>query len=227
MFQNRLHHSIFQLPQNYVLLVATGAGFIGFVLSMGLRSIVLGVGIAIALGMWAAWVWQLKSSPFLISKKTQDNLLDIECFQEQLERLEKKLDVPSRQKLEKVRFWIRETQSFARKIAEIEPELVPDLIEMLYTVLALADRAIVTTLANQQIRTLAYQKIGEQNLKASCDRIQATHHQLQEFHDRLVLNQVGNQFPDLETVFPDRLQLLLAQNKEALQTSNELNERSL
>ena len=226
MSKNRRSRSIFQRPQTYILLVATGAGSIGFIFWVGLRSIALGIGIAIALVMWTAWVWQLKSSQLLTPKKAHENLLDIECFQRQLRRLETKLDAPSLQELERVLFWVRETHGFAQKIAEIEPELIPSLIEALYTILALADRAIVMTLANQQIRTSAYQKIGQQNVKTSCDRIQATHHQLQECHDRIVLDEIGNKFPDVEAVFPDLLQLLLVQNKTALQTSTDLDKRS-
>ncbi|NEO98041.1 MAG: hypothetical protein F6K58_04950 [Symploca sp. SIO2E9] len=68
--------------------------------------------------------------------------------------------------------WSRETQAFAERIASREPTLNPELLETLYTVLALSDQVAEALLALEQVQTPTYCNLTKKHLRDSYDRLQ-------------------------------------------------------
>lgn len=108
----------------------------------------------------------------------------------------------------------QEAQSSAERIVNRAPELAPDLIETLYTVLALADQVAVTLLSLDQTQTEVYRRSTQRHLQATFARLQDTHHQLQQLSDQVLLDAL--QASEVKDTLPQRLQLLIADNKASL-----------
>lgn len=113
--------------------------------------------------------------------------------------------------------WAQDIQSSAERIFNRAPELAPDLIETLYTVLALAEQVAVTLVSLNQAQTEVYQQSIQQHLQATSARLQDTHDQLQQLSDRVLLDAL--QASEVKDALPQHLQLLVADNKTTLTTS--------
>ena len=65
-----------------------------------------------------------------------------------------------------------------------------------------------------QIQTPTYQQMAKKQLKQSCDRMEQTHRQLQQLQDQVALASLAQG----DTPLPQRLEILIAANKEILET---------
>lgn len=213
---NLFWRRVFRLPQTYFSIVGAGLGYLALVVWLGVRPLTLTVGGAIASAMLAAWFWKLKQMPSL----TWINLLDKNTFRSQLNKLESKLKRQSYSEWENVKNLAIETQEFAEKIVSREQELMPELIETLYTVLALCEQIIKSVLALQEIKTAAYQKITEKYLQESKQRIWETYKQLEQLQDQVVISSLAKETGGVEGGLPRRLKILIADNKTALKPTN-------
>lgn len=209
---NLFWRRVFSLPQTYFLIVGVGLGYLAFVVWLGSRPVALGIGGAIALAMLGAWFWKLKQMPSL----TWINLLDKSTFRSQLNKLESELKRQSYSEWENVKKLAIESQEFAAKIVSRESELMPELIETLYTVLSLCEQVIKSVLALQEIKTATYQKITEQYLQESYQRITETYKQLEQLQDQVVISSLARETGGVEAGLPRRLKILIADNKTAL-----------
>lgn len=211
MLDNLFWRRLFRLPQTYFLIVGVGLSYISFILWLGIRPVVLLIGGAISILMLASWVWKLRQ----IQSLAKANLLDQDIFLAQLTKLQRKLAGHSYSDWEQVLYWGRETQVFAVRIASREPELTPELIETLYTVLALSDQVAEAVIAREEIETEIYRNLTEQHLQKSYNRVQETYNQLQQLQDQIVLSSLETS--GVKAGLPRRLRLLIADNKTALQ----------
>ncbi len=202
---------LFRLPQTYFLIVGVGLGYVSFIIWLGMRPVVFLIGGAIGIAMLASWVWKLRQ----IQSLAKANLLDQDIFLAQLTKLQRKLAGYSYSDWEQVLYWARETQVFAVRIASREPELTPELIETLYTVLALSDQVAEAVVAIEEIETEIYRNLTEQHLQKSYSRVQETYNQLQQLQDQIVLSSLETS--GVKAGLPRRLRLLIADNKTALQ----------
>ena len=214
---NLFWRRVFNLPQTYFLIIGVGLGFGAFIVWLGARPLTLGIGGAIALAMLVAWFWKLKQMPSL----TWINLLDKNTFRFQLSKLESKLKRHSYSEWEKVKNLAIETQEFAAKIVSREPELMPELIETLYTVLALCEQIIKSVLALKEIKTEAYQKVTEKYLQESNLRIFETYKQLEQLQDQVVIASLAKETEGVEAGLPRRLKILISENKTALKPTTD------
>ncbi|MEM6520717.1 MAG: hypothetical protein AAF722_15460, partial [Cyanobacteria bacterium P01_C01_bin.70] len=151
--------------------------------------------------------------------ETTGNLLDRTVMLEHLDAITAKFPGLEMQRPWSEAYqWASESQTAAAEIAQRESTLVPDLLEALYTVEELAANIAGSTVALEQVQTEQYRALTRQQLNRSCDRLQATHHQLQSLRDQIVLSQLTTDAA-ASAALPDRLQLLIEANKTTLQTA--------
>jgi len=209
--------SAFRYPQTTFLLVGVLLGFGALMVFGGIKLISLGVGAAIGLVMLGAWFFQFRGDRL----DTTGNLLDRTVMLEHLDAIAAKfpgLDIQT--PWADAYRWASESQAAAAEIAEREATLVPDLLEALYTVEGLAANIAGSTVALEQVQTEHYRTLTQTQLQTSCDRLQATHHQLQSLRDQIVLAQLSAD-AHASAGLPARLHLLIEANKTTLQTAAE------
>ena len=205
----------FRLPQTYGLLAGTALGYFGFVVWLGGRWIVLGVGGAIALATIGAWLWLFCQA----SAGWATNLLDRATFLAQLAVLERHSPATSQATWKQARQWAQATQGFAGRIASREPSLTPELLEALHTVLALTGQVAEALQAVEQVQSATYRPLAHQRLQANCDRLQKTHDQLQHLQDQLFLSTLDREAMTSTTSLPLSLRLVIEANRTTLQQS--------
>lgn len=205
---------IFRLPQTYFLLIGIGLGYFCLIFWLGSRPVVLVSGGIITLAMIASWLWEFRKKP--VPPESTANLLDRETFLTQLVALERNIPSLPEPRWERVRNWAQSIQEFAQRIAEREPTLTPELLEALHTVLDLSRQVVEALQVMAQIQTPTYRHLAQQRLEASCDRLQETHHQLQQLQDQIALSALDQGASGVTSILPKRLQVLIAENKTTL-----------
>lgn len=202
-------------PQTYLLLLGTGIGYAGLIALAGPRPAAWLSGGGIAVAMVGGWAVGFRQPAAL--RPSPDDLLAASVLQQQLEHLEQRVPHPRRSPWVEVRGWAEDARRFAERICDRDPLMRADLLEALHTVLDLAGQVAAALQVMDHIETPAYQKLAEKRLRTSCDRMAATHAQLQQLQDQVALsalepNRVAG------TALPQRLQTLVAANRQILNT---------
>lgn len=202
-------------PQTRWLLIATGLGVLTFLGIVGLDFRAGAIALIVAGGMVGAWLLQ-----FPAAQETQaKTLLQPEVMAAYLQAIATEVLPPSTsQPWQQAQAWAAACQEAAAQIAQQDSLLIPDLLETLYTVEALARQVAGSAAALEQVQTEQYRILTQEHLETSCDRLQATHDQLQHLRDQLVLAQLTTEAA-ADTSLPDRLQLLIDANKTTLNTN--------
>ncbi|WP_066423466.1 hypothetical protein [Anabaena sp. 4-3] len=209
-FLSRYLLNVMRYKQTYWLIAGAIIGYVGFVLVLGTTRLVIGVGGAIALVMIVFWFYTVNQ----VSPKSKHNLLERETFLAHLNQLQRQIDKTSQTTWRQAYQWAEASQQFATEIAQREPTLIPELLEALYTVLALTQQVVSAVTAVNQVQSSTYRPLAKQQLQASCDRLQQTHNQLQQLQDQILLSKLNQTPPDIN--LPKTLQLLITANKTAL-----------
>lgn len=203
---------LLRLPQTYFLFVGAALGYIAFLVWVGIRLVPLVVGAIITFVMLSSWLWQVKK----ITSQTRVNLLDINGFIEEVEKIEQKLSKKSWVEWENTRKWAIESQTFAQNITNKESVLYPEVVETLHTILDLSNQVAETIIAREQVQTDPYRQLTQQHLNTCCTRLQQTHEQLQQLQDQVLLSSLD--INTVKTGLPNYLRELITDNKTALQT---------
>ncbi|MGK7951833.1 MAG: hypothetical protein AB4368_24355 [Xenococcaceae cyanobacterium] len=198
------------LPQTYFLIGGAGLGYLSLIIWLGSRLPILIVGGAIAGVMVIAWFWKLRH----FYAFSGSNLLDSAIFLHELANIEKKLAGRTDANWEQTLRWAKESQIFAERIASRESILIPELLETLYTVLSLCEQVAESLLALEQMQTETYRNLTLEHLQTSCQRVQETHHLLQQLQDRVLLSSL--EASGRQTNVPHSLRVLIAENKTIL-----------
>ena len=198
------------LPQTYFLIVGALLGYLGLIIWLGSRPPILIIGGAIAGGMIVAWFWKLKH----FYAFSGANLLDSAVFLHELASIERKLAGRRDANWEQTLNWAKEIQIFAERIASRESILIPELLETLYTVLSLCQQVVASLLALEQIETETYRNLTLEHLQTSCQRVQETHHLLQQLQDRVLLSSL--EASGVQGSLPRSLRVIIAENKTVL-----------
>jgi len=189
-----------------------------YLLWLGIRAIVIFSGALICVLTLFSWLL----NPHLpIEKQDDSNLLDQTVFRARLEAL---CSLPRNAKSKDAGLvdWQRKyaqvegIHQIVSAIARQAPLFIPDLLDTLYTVLELFSQFTQAFLATQQLRTLQYQKVAQQQLLTSTYRLNQTHTQLQELHDQLLTEEMNMHSPTLSSGVSSRLQTLITSNKSEL-----------
>lgn len=205
---------VFKLRQTRMLLLGVGVGYLCLILWLRPRPIVLLSGGAIALLTTASWVQQAQR---FVPQKSE-NLLQREVFVEQLVILDRQVAYVDRAEWNSAYRWTQSAYDAAAQLAQREPLLLPELLETLHTVLELAAQVVAAMQVLRQVQTPLYQTIAQQQLQASCDRLQSTCTQLQQLQDQLAVDHLERRSQSTDATLPTSLQILIADNKNALQS---------
>jgi hypothetical protein len=204
-------------PQTYLLLAGTGLGYAALLLFAGSRPFtwLAGGGISAAMvGTWAAGFREQTDSITIGS-----NLLESESFARQLQQFDQQVPQKGQMTWRKARTWATESQKFAERIYEQDSLLQVELLEAMHTVIDLARQVAEALQVMDQIETPTYRQLAQQRLDASCDRLQSSHAQLQQLQDQVALTKL-DQSTSTDRTLPQRLQTLVAANKQILETPN-------
>ena len=209
--------SFWRQPQTYLLLIGTGLGYATLLLFAGPRPLtwLAGGGISAAMvGTWAAGFRRQTES-----YSSGSNLLEGESFARQLQQFDQQIPQKGQHTWQQAQAWATESQRFAERIYEQDPLLQVELLEAMHTVVDLARQVAEALEVIDQIETPTYRQLAQQRLKASCDRMQASHAQLQQLQDQVALAKL-DQSSSTGSTLPQRLQNLVAANKQILENPN-------
>ena len=151
--------------------------------------------------------------------KSSNDLLDSTIFAARLTGFDRQVPGKSRQTWDQARGWAVESQRFAERIYERDPMLQVELLEAMHTVLNLARQVAEGLKVMDEIETPTYRNLAQQRLQASCDRLQASHAQLQQLQDQIALAGLEDA-QNASGSLPQRLQTLITANKQILEDSN-------
>jgi hypothetical protein len=197
---------VIQLPQTLGLLGGMILGWVGLIAYSGTRSAVITAGFFIVLSTLVIWFRTLQKLFSAFS------LLEPIRFETQLAVCDRRIPTITQVTWKPIRQRAKATHGFVTQIAQRDPTLIPDLLEALHTVVALVEQVATALQAKTQIQSVTYRPLAQQQLQASCDRLQATHNQLQHLQDQLLLSSSPNPTPDL----PLNLRLMIDANKTVL-----------
>ena len=198
-------------PHSYILLLGIAFGY-GLLLAFaGNRPVVWVGGGVVATAMAVSWVTGYRSSP--VSENDHSDLLNAVSFQRRIEAIQAQVTRDRYQTWQSVKAWALQSQTYAERICDREPTLRTELLEALYTVVNLAQQVADGLQVQAQLQTPTYQKIAQKQLQQSCDRMQQTHQQLQQLQDQVALASLSQG----DTSLPQRLEILIAANKEILE----------
>ncbi|MBE7380819.1 MAG: hypothetical protein F6J95_005355 [Leptolyngbya sp. SIO1E4] len=209
--------SAFRYPQTIFLLIGAALGYLAMAVFTRASVVGLGVGALITLGMLIAWFLQFQRDRIT----TTGNLLNRTVMLEHLDAIARRLaGVETLSVWADAYQWASASQTAAAEIAQREPTLVPDLVETLYTVEALVSDVGGSAIALEQVQTEQYRTLTQRQLTQSCDRLRATHDQLQQLRDQIVLSQLKADAA-ASAALPARLQLLIDANKTTLKAATD------
>lgn len=206
-----------QQPQTYVLLLGTGLGWAALVWLAGARvpTWLAGGGISAAMvATWARGFHHQEEGSF-----NDSNFLAGQAFANQLAQVAQRVPSSAQATWQKAATWSTESQRFAERIYEQDPLLQVELLEAMHTVLDLARQVAEALAVIDQIETPTYRQLAQQRLQASCDRLQASHAQLQQLQDQITLAGL-DQSQVTGSTLPQRLQTLIVANKQILEAPN-------
>ena len=175
-------------PQTYSLIAGAILGYVCFVMILGTTGLVISVGAAIAFGMITTWFWTLNQA----STKSTYNLLEREIFLAKLSRLERQIDKNSQATWRQAYQLAEATQQFATQIAQLEPTLIPELLESLHTVLDLTEQVISALETVNKVQSNTYRLLANEKLEVSFSHLQQTHDELQQLQDQVLLSNPNN-----------------------------------
>lgn len=209
----RIHWAKFwRRPQTYFLLAGTALGYALLIGLAGGRSLAFLGGGAIAILMVGSWIAGFQGDASIASDA---NLLEASTFSRQLDPLGRRVPGSGQKTWRQAQAWASESQRFAARIAEREPVLQMGLLEAMHTVVDLAQQVADGLAVINQIETPTYRKLAQQRLAASCDRLQATHAQLQQLQDQVALSSLAADTPSAS--LPQSLQTLISANRHILE----------
>ncbi|MDZ8106250.1 MAG: hypothetical protein RM338_11605 [Nostoc sp. DedQUE12a] len=208
------HYSL-RFSDTQLLLIGLLIGYVGFVLWLGMRLIVLLSGAVIVVLAIASSYVQLKR-PKTNSLVTSANLLEKDVFLSHIKCLDNQIPDVSQPLWRSVQQQAEAIQEIATQIAEQESTFTPDLLETLHTVLDLVEQIIPVLQITPQLRMSSYREFAQQKLESSRQRLQQTHKQLQELHDQFALENLKKRSFTTSDVISARLQILIAENERGI-----------
>ncbi len=188
-----------------------GAIALGLTLFLGITGLswtTVAIALAVGITMAAAWYLQFPQRAPLEDR----TLLNPEVFVAELAAI---APATARAPWPQAETWAIASQRAAAQIAQQDPQLVPDLLETLYTVVELARQVALGVTTLPQVQTEPYRSQAQAHLQASCDRLEATHNHLHHLQDQLLLAQLAVPDPS-QSPLPQGLALLISANKTTL-----------
>ncbi|WP_427158885.1 hypothetical protein ACQFX9_23415 [Aliinostoc sp. HNIBRCY26] len=198
-----------------LLIVGLLIGYLGFVFWLGVRWIVIFSGAVIVALAIASWRWQLKRQNTIALDDTV-NLLQADVFVNHINYRESKIPEASQVLWRSVKQQAVTIHQIAVEISQEESTLTPDLLETLHSILELIDRLVQALQVNTKVQTPYYQELTKQQLQSCLTRLQDTQDKLQELHDQIALDNLGNPMLNHTSVISSRLQTLINENTRGI-----------
>lgn len=217
----------FRSRQTRYLLFWLLAVYSAYLVWLGVRPIVFVSGALLCVVTLFAWPLASRSptenSGNGLSKSDESNLLDKAVFHRRLKALcflppGVRLNETALDYWQKTYAQVGDIHQVAVTIASQESRFIPDLLDTLHTVLDLSVQFSRAFNAAKQVKTEAYQKVAQQQLRASTYRLSQTYTHLQELHDQLLLDGLEADVAAVASGVSKRLQLLIDTNKRELAT---------
>ena len=204
-----------RLSQTQRLWIGLLAGYLSFVLCLGMRWIVLGSGALIVVLAIAFWYTQPRTQKATYSVSSA-NLLKAEIFSSHISILNNQVPEACQSLWQSVQHQAESIRQTATQIAQQESTFIPDLLETLHTVLDLVEQLVQALQVTQQVQTPYYQKLSQTQLQNSLDRLQQTQNQLQELRDHLALASLEQRSRITPFGISTRLQILVTENEKGI-----------
>ncbi|MEO1069106.1 MAG: hypothetical protein AAFW95_08280 [Cyanobacteria bacterium J06638_6] len=206
--------TFWSLPQTYVLLGGTLLGYALLIFVTGPRPVAGLAGAGVAVAMVGSWARGFRPEQ---TELNRSDLLNPQAFASRFNGLGQRVPQTSQNAWQPVQTWATESQRFAARIYDLDPLLQVELLEALHTVLDLSGQVADGLAVIDQIETPAYRQMAQRRLDDSCDRLQATHSQLQQLQDQISLSTLDD--TSVNSTLPQRLQTLIDANKTILQNT--------
>jgi hypothetical protein len=205
---------LLRLPQTYLLLGGIILGYGSLIAWAGPRPVAYLGGGGIAVAMTTSWAAGFRKRP-PVGLDASDVLAAATC-QQRLADIAQTLPDPTNSIWGQARDWAMAAQGYADHICQRDPLLRADLLEAMHTVLDLTGQVAEALRVMAQIQTPAYRQLAQQRLQASHDRLRDSVAQLQQLQDQIALASLEPGGAPL----PDRLQQLIAANRQILRTAS-------
>ncbi|WP_236145057.1 DUF2244 domain-containing protein [Nostoc sp. CMAA1605] len=207
--------NIWLMYATQLLIVGLLIGYLGFVFWLGVRWIVIFSGALIVALAIASWKWRLQDQEAIALDDTV-NLLQANVFLNHINYREHKIPDASKVLWQSVKQQAVTIHQIAVEISQEESTLTPDLLETLHSILDLIDRLVQGLQVNTKVQTPYYQELTKQQLQSCLARLQDTQDQLQELHDQIALDNLGNPMLNHTSVISSRLQTLINENTRGI-----------
>lgn len=200
-----------RLPQTYILMGGVVVGYSVVLGFAGTRGLVVASGGAISLAMVASWIRQVKQlSP-------SANLLDPAVFQEQIWQYRSLIPVSAKSVWDRAIEQAQTSQEAATQIGDHVPDVISELLQLLYSVLALLEMIAHSARALEQLETSTYRQTTEDRLQRGLQRLNSTQEQLRAIQDQVLLSHLDPALAGQLVSLPLQLQDLVEANKAVLQ----------
>ncbi|MEA5568128.1 hypothetical protein [Anabaena sp. UHCC 0399] len=212
---NPSRRKIFQLSQTKLLITGLLISYLGFIFWLGMRLIVIFSGAVIVVLAIASWYMQLQRQKSRTLANSAD-LLQLDVFLGHINYLDNQIPHACQSLWRSVRQQTLTIQQITIQISQQESTFTPDLLETLHTVLDLLDRLIKALQVTEKVQTSHYRELAKQQLQSSLTRLQHTQDQLQELHDQIALDNLGQPTLTNSGVISTRLQTLIVENTRGI-----------
>ena len=218
-----------QVPTSIFLLAGLLCAYGLYIVWLGFRPIVVIFGFMIVIGAMLSWLLSPSHVPPISEDELEDelesDLLNPAIFYprfrtlfqlpEQL-RQSDQIYRSAQKDWARTRTTVESIHTMSMAIAQQESLFIPDLLDILHTVLSLVSQYTRAFSAVHQIKTLSYQRAAQNQISASSDRIIKTHSQLQTLHDQLLSENITTHSSEVTadvTSGVSKLQALIDTNK--------------
>lgn len=184
--------------QTLILAIAVGLAYLGFVLSLGLRSIVLFSGGAIALATLGSWLWQLQTLSQTLSQthpsnpeSSTANLLNPDIFRTAIQGNHA---IPAMHQT----LWRslqQEAQSIhhlAQEISHLESWVIPEILELLYGIVERLDRLAKLLILSAKLQPGTAQQQTNQRIQTQYQDLQHIRQRLHDLLDQMLVSQLDS-----------------------------------
>ncbi|NJL97950.1 MAG: hypothetical protein HC924_03550 [Synechococcaceae cyanobacterium SM2_3_2] len=176
----------------------------------GSRGLVLLGGGLVSAGMMASWLRQIEP------EGPSANLLVAEVFQTYLRLHQALIPAGFKSTWDAAVEVAQEAQASAASIGERCPDVISDLLQVLYGMVALLEQIARSGQALDQVETAAYRQMTQERIQASLQGLQKTQAQLQTLQDQVVLSALDPAMSGHTVSLPLRLQDLVSMQQDLL-----------
>ncbi len=201
-------------PQTYALLAGTALGFGLLMIWAGSRPAVWVGGGLISAGMIGGWLKYYQPDP--ASVPSSANLLVPEVFQGSIGGYEAMVPAEGLEIWQQAVQVAVEAQGAATAISERHPDLVSELLQILYGIIATLEQMARSAQALEQVETPTYRELAQQRIQSHWRVLKDIQNQLQTLRDQAVLADLDPGMSGYGVSLPFQLRELISDQQKQL-----------